>query len=117
MQYPPPQQPGQFYQPPQYGPPYQQPPQWSPQPIQMQQERNYTPAAWLSAVLSVFLLVPGLIATLIYLVEANNVKKRTGITPQGYGCLWAVLIWCALPLVFIGGFVFLLLISAASMGH
>ena len=84
-----------WQQPPNTNYPPQQPPY---QPlIQVQQERNYTPAAWLSAGLAFLFIVPGLIATIIYLTEAYNVKKRTGITPQGYGCLWAVLVWCVVP--------------------
>ena len=74
--------------------------QQQPNPYQpMQQERNYTAAAWLSAGLTFLFVVPGLIATIINLIEANGVRKRTGITPQGYGCLWAVLIWCAIPFI------------------
>jgi len=68
-------------------------------PMQAQQERNYTPAAWLCALLSFFLVIPGLIATIIYLFEADSNRRRTGVTPQGYGCLWAVFVWCVLPLV------------------
>lgn len=81
---------------------------------QPQQERNYTAAAWLSAALTFLFVIPGLIAVLINLVEAHGWKKRTGTSPQGYGCLWAVLAWTLAPLI---GFIFLAttLIGAASV--
>ncbi len=81
-----------------------------------QQERNYTSAAWLSAVLTFLFVIPGLIAVIINLVEANGWKKRTGITPQGYGCLWAVLAWTALPAIV---FVVILvgIVGAAAVAH
>jgi hypothetical protein len=130
MQQPP--SPGQQYpqfqqQPPQqwlqqpYPPQYQQPP-WPPpfqhQVLQAELQRNYTPAAWLCAALSFLFVIPGLIGTIIYLFEAQGIKKRTGVTPQGYGCLWAILIWCLLPMVVGIGLVSLLLLGAlASAGH
>jgi hypothetical protein len=89
-----------------YQPPPQQPPQWQQQQLQQQADlnRSYVAAAWLSAALAFLFVVPGLIAVIINLTEAAGVKKRTGVTPQGYGCLWAVLIWCLLPLI-IGAFI------------
>ena len=70
--------------------------------IQPQHERNYTAAAWLSAALTFLFVIPGLIAVVINLMEAIRWKERTGITPQGYGCLWAVLFWTLIPsIVFI----------------
>ena len=84
-----PQQPWQLQQPPQQVM------------VNIQAERNYTPAAWLSAGLSVIAFIPGLVAATIYLVEATGVKRRTGVSPQGLGCLWAVFIWCMIPVALI----------------
>lgn len=78
-------------------PPQGLPPSYQQQQYEADLRRNYTAAAWLSALLSVLFFIPGLIATIINLVEANNIKKRTGVTPQGYGCLLAVLLWCTIP--------------------
>lgn len=111
----PPQQPGQPQQQPLY--PYQQPPypyQQQQPVIQFEQIRDYTAAAWLSAALSVFFFIPGLIAAIINLLEADNVRKRTGVAPQGYGCLWAVFLWCSLPIL-IGVFIFMLLAFSSIM--
>lgn len=43
--------------------------------------------------------VPGLIFNIMFLNEANNVKKEIGRTPEGMGCLWATLIASLAPLV------------------
>src|SRR5260370_6119866 len=64
-----------------------------------QHQRNYTAAAWLSAALTFLFVIPGLIAVVINLMEASDWKKRTGISPQGYGCLWAVLLWTIAPII------------------
>jgi hypothetical protein len=119
QQYPQYQQPLQQQWPQQaYPPQYQQPMPYQHQVLQAELQRNYTPAAWLSAALSFLFVIPGLIATIIYLIEAQGIKKRTGITPQGYGCLWAILIWCLLPMVGVIGLISLLLLGVlASTFH
>jgi hypothetical protein len=43
--------------------------------------------------------IPGLIFNIVFLNEANNVKKEIGRTPEGMGCLWATLIGSLVPLV------------------
>src|SRR2546421_9040758 len=110
MYQPPQQQPPQWQpqQPPQWQE-YQQWQQWQQQRLQADLNRSYTAAAWLSAALVFVFVVPGLIATIINLREANAVKERTGVAPQGYGCLWAVLVWCLAPLV-VAAFIALLII-------
>lgn len=42
--------------------------------------------------------VPGLIFNIMYLNEANNVRKELGRDPEGIGCLWATLIGSLAPL-------------------
>jgi hypothetical protein len=66
--------------------PYQQ---WQ---IQGQLTRSYTTPAVITLFLYLVLGIPGLIANIVYLVEARKTKMITGTTPDGYGCLWALLI-------------------------
>lgn len=78
--------------------------------------RNYTSAAWLSAFLTMLFWVPGCVAVAVNLVEAYKVKKRTGVSPQGYGCLWAVAIYCTLPIIAGVLFFVLLLLGGVAAG-
>jgi len=45
------------------------------------------------------------VANIVYFVEAKKVKVLTGTAPQGYGCLWALLVVVAIvpPLIAIVG--------------
>lgn len=74
--------------------PYQQ---WE---IQGQFTKSYTTPAIITLILYIFLWIPGLIANILYLIEANKTKTITGRTPDGYGCLWLLLIVvCFVPAV------------------
>lgn len=118
-QYPPNYQPQQ----PQY--PYQQPGQQPGIPPQMNQyqqwqvqgqfAKSYTTPAIITLVLYLFLWIPGLIANIVYLLEANKTKQVTGTTPDGYGCLWALLCVVAAPGVLVG-LIFMVSVLVASLG-
>ena len=63
--------------------------------------KSFTTPAVICMVLYCVLWLPGLIANIVYLVEANKVKALTGTAPQGYGCLWALLAVVAIvPFIF-----------------
>ena len=67
--------------------------------------QSFTTPAVICMVLYCVLWLPGLIANIVYLVEARKVKELTGTTPQGYGCLWALLVVVAIvpPIIGIAG--------------
>src|SRR5260370_13187843 len=106
----PPQQPGQPWppqhqaqqHPPSESQPYQQPyyPQPGPLPpnwLEIERTRaaaakSYTNKAMFTLLLYIFLWVPGLIANLLYLREAYQTRELTGTSPDGWGCLWTLLI-------------------------
>lgn len=82
-------------------------------------QRSFTTPAVITLVLYLVLWLPGLIANLVYLQEANNVQRITGEEPEGKGCLVAMLVaFILLPIgacvMLTGGSVFSLLGSAAN---
>jgi hypothetical protein len=54
--------------------------------------QSFTTPAVICMVLYCTLWLPGLIANIVYLVEARKARTLTEATPQGYGCLWALLL-------------------------
>ena len=91
--------------------------QWQ---IQAEFAKSYTTPAILALVLYFLLWIPGLIANIVYLLEATKTKQVTGKTPDGYGCLLALLCFVAVAPVLFGLIVaFIILISAlaASVPH
>lgn len=102
-----PQQPFQPLQ-----PPVNQYQQWQ---IQGQFTKSYTTPAIITLVLYIFLWIPGLIANIVYLVEANKTRKITGVAPDGYGCLIAMLcVVAAPPVLFMLLVIFIVMAGAAS---
>jgi hypothetical protein len=88
--------------------------QWQ---IQGQFTKSYTTPAVITLVLYCVLWIPGLIANIVYLVEANKTREITGTNPDGYGCLWALLITiCIVPAIGGGIFLILLILGAAMAG-
>lgn len=81
--------------------------------------RAYTTPALITLALYFFFWFPGLIANVIYLFAATDDKRKSGLEPQGRGCLVALMVvFVALPIL---GFVGLIgmgvvggLLSAAS---
>lgn len=64
--------------------------------------RDYTSPAILTLVLYFVMWLPGLIANIIYFMQASEDEKLTGHAPQGKGCLLAMLIvWVALPILIV----------------
>jgi Na+-translocating ferredoxin:NAD+ oxidoreductase RnfD subunit len=91
--------------------------QWQ---VQAQFAKSYTTPAVITLVLYCVMWVPGLIANIVYLVEANKTKQITGVTPDGYGCLLALLIAvCIVPVASSTLFVIALVFTsmAASVGR
>lgn len=61
--------------------------------------RDYTTPAVLTLVLYFVMWLPGLIANIIYYLQAAEDERLVGHPPRGKGCLLAMLIVCvALPL-------------------
>jgi hypothetical protein len=64
-------------------------------------------------VLYIFLWLPGLIANIAYIHSAADEKRRTGVVPNGVGCLRALL-WVGLaPLVLVAVLVVLAIMGGA----
>lgn len=53
--------------------------------------KSFTTPAIVTLVLYIFLWIPGLIANVIYWREANRVEELIGRSPEGKGCLVAML--------------------------
>ncbi len=53
--------------------------------------KSYHGTAVLVLVLYWVLYLPGLIANIVFIHDANNYRRRTGQTAEGIGCLWALL--------------------------
>ena len=53
--------------------------------------KSYMGTAVLVLVLYWLLYLPGLIANIVYLAEASRYRATTGQSPDGVGCLWALL--------------------------
>lgn len=76
--------------------------------------RSYTTPAVIVMILYLVLWIPGLIANLVYLHNANEDRDQTGIEPQGRGCLLALIfVFGLLPFVLVGGFFGLVFLLAA----
>lgn len=94
------------------GPYRQQPYQPQYQPVYHKVNvKDFTRSAWIAAGLGGLCAFPGLVMAIIYLREALGIKKSTGVVPQGYGCLWAVFLVCAILMLPI-----LLVLSALVVG-
>ena len=63
------------------------------------EQRSFTTHAVITLVLYCVLWIPGLIANIVYLQEARKIERITGRSPEGMGCLWALLIVVCLPLL------------------
>lgn len=106
-----------------YGTPTPYPPQQSayPQPYPAQpmvvttytRSTSFTNKAVISFLLYFMGWLPGIIFNVMYLNEANNVKKELGRTPEGMGCLWATLAGGIVPLI---GFCVICALMSAAMG-
>ncbi len=54
-------------------------------------QKSFTTPAVITLVLYVVLWLPGLIANIVYWLEAKRVEEETGRAPDGKGCLVAML--------------------------
>jgi hypothetical protein len=63
------------------------------------EDRSFTGSAVLVFVLYWLLWLPGLVTNIMYLNEARRVKRITGRSPSGMGCLWVLLIFAIAPLI------------------
>jgi hypothetical protein len=71
--------------------------------------RSYTTPAIVTLALYCLFWIPGLIANIVYLVAANDDRRKSGVAPQGRGCLIALLL-------IVGGLPLLLFVISTS-GH
>jgi hypothetical protein len=53
--------------------------------------RSFTTQAVIALVLYFVLWLPGLIANIVWYLEARNIEQQTGRAPDGKGCLSALL--------------------------
>lgn len=66
--------------------------------------KSFTTPAVITMILYLVLWLPGLIANLVYLNEANAARQQSGVEPEGRGCLLAlIVVFGLLPLLLIGG--------------
>lgn len=56
------------------------------------EQKSFTTPAIITLVLYFVFWIPGLIANIVYLNEANNVQRVSGRAPEGKGCLIAMLV-------------------------
>lgn len=76
--------------------------------------RDYTTPAILTLVLYFVFWIPGLIANIVYFMQASQDEKITGHSPQGKGCLLAMLIvWVGVPIIGIGLFCAFFVVAGA----
>lgn len=75
--------------------------------------RSFTTPAIFTLVLYIVLWLPGFIANIVYLREANEIQKLTGEAPEGKGCLVSMIVvltlsWalvCVFWFVAVGGII------------
>jgi hypothetical protein len=68
----------------------------------IEKQKSYTNKSILVLVLYWILYIPGLIANLVYLLEARKITRDTGRNPEGAGCLQALfIIFGVLPIAFV----------------
>jgi hypothetical protein len=60
--------------------------------------QSFTSKAVIAFLLYFLFYIPGLIVNIMFISQANRVRKETGQTPSGIGCLWATLIVSIIPL-------------------
>lgn len=79
---------------------YQQPYDYDTERRRAAATRDYTTPAVLTLVLYFVMWLPGLVANIIYFMQASEDERITGHPPRGKGCLLALLVvWVAGPLV------------------
>jgi hypothetical protein len=102
-------------------------PDYSPQRYPAQQPKvsstrnqSFTGKAVIALLLYFLFYIPGLIVNIMFISQANRVRKETGQTPSGIGCLWATLVVSIIPLaavlVIVTLFILQLISSAGSGG-
>lgn len=74
-----------------------------PQPLDYMRQasalRSYTTPAVITLALYFLFWIPGLVTNVIYLIAANDDRRKSGLEPQGRGCLIALLaVFVALPI-------------------
>ncbi|HEY7340669.1 MAG TPA: hypothetical protein VH591_07300 [Ktedonobacterales bacterium] len=76
---------------------------------------DFTGNAWVCVALYAAMWIPGLIMSIVYLMQARRVQRETGQQVFGMGCLWTTLIIGIVPVaiaVLITGITLLLAIIA-----
>jgi len=95
--------PSHYFQQQPYYPPQVPPPGW----IEFERKRaiaakSYTNKAVITLLLYMVFFVPGFIANIIYLVEANETRELTGVNPEGWGCLLTMFVIVVAPVLIFG---------------
>lgn len=80
----------------------------------MMSSKSFTTPAIITLVLYCVLWLPGLIANIVYWREAKTVERVTGHSPEGKGCLVAML-WVFIVLPLIGGGLFIVIAIIAAI--
>lgn len=62
-------------------------------------DMDFTDRAFRAMYYGMWLGIPGLVMAVKYLIQAHRIRRETGRTPNGYGCLWTLLISGLLPLL------------------
>ena len=87
----------------------------APQGAMPPQHRSYLGNAVLTMVLYCFLFLPGLIANVAFWQSARRYREATGVAPEGYGCLTALLV-VGLAVVALAALPVVLLSAASCLG-
>ena len=75
--------------------------------------RSYVTPAVITLVLYFCLWVPGLVANIVYYMQASNDQALVGRPPEGKGCLVALLVFfVGLPILAIAGFFFIAILGS-----
>ena len=76
--------------------------------------RDFTTPAIITLVLYLVLWLPGLIANIVYLLQARDTERLTGRKPDGAGCLLALaIVFIGMPILACGGIFVLFLVDGA----
>lgn len=80
--------------------------------------RSYTTPAMITLALYFLFWIPGVIANIVYLVAANDDRRKSGLDPQGRGCLLMLgIVFILLPVFGFCAFLgFVMVSSLASSG-
>jgi hypothetical protein len=62
-------------------------------------KQSFSGKAVIALMLYFLFYFPGLVVNVMFICQANRVRRETSQTPSGIGCLWATLIVSTIPFV------------------